>query len=105
MRVFRRDAFIDRYTGKRLIFPGTLRLLSFMHPTEFPSLENWKTDACHFAFWELFPAVDHLVSVSRCGRDDMDNWVCTSMASNAATAKSTIDDIGWRLHPAGDPKP
>lgn len=103
MRVFRRDGFIDRYTGKRLIFPGTLLLISLLYPTEFPYHRNWKTDECHFAFWELVPTIDHLVPVSRGGSDDMDNWVCTSMARNAAKANFSIEDIGWTVHPAGDP--
>ena len=28
--VFLRDGFIDRYSGQRLVFPGTLRLLSLL---------------------------------------------------------------------------
>src|ERR1700690_4024520 len=60
MRVFARDGFVDRYTGKRLVFPGTSRLLSMLFPIEFPFQKNWKTDLCHFAFYELFPTVDHL---------------------------------------------
>lgn len=61
MQVFNRDGFIGRYSGKRLVFPGTLRLLSRLCPAEFPYHKNWKTDACHFAFWELCPTIDHLV--------------------------------------------
>ena len=67
MAVFVRDGFIDRYSGRRLVFPGTLRLLSLLLPQEFPFHSNWKTDACHSAFWELFPTIDHVVPVSRGG--------------------------------------
>jgi hypothetical protein len=102
MRVFARDGFIDRYTGKRLVFPGTLRLLSKFFPIEFPFHNNWKTDACHFAFYELFPTVDHLVPVSRGGADHEDNWVSTSMVRNAAKANFTIEELGWHLLPSGD---
>ncbi|HEX2800480.1 MAG TPA: hypothetical protein VHN73_00295, partial [Phenylobacterium sp.] len=103
MRVFLRDGFTDRYTGKRLIFPGTLRLLSQLLPDQFPFHNNWKTDACHFGYYELFPTIDHLVPVSRGGADGEDNWVSTSMLKNAAKANFTIEELGWTLHPPGDP--
>lgn len=102
MRLFVRDGFIDRYSGKRLIFPGTLRLLSQILPRQFPFQNNWKTDACHFGYYELFPTVDHLIPVSRGGSDDEDNWVSTSMLKNTAKANFTIEELGWRLHPSGE---
>lgn len=102
MQVFVRDGFIDRYTGNRLVFPGTLRLLSILLPKEFPFHNNWKTDACHFAFYELFPTIDHLIPVSRGGSDREENWVSTSMLRNAAKANFTLRELGWRLVPPGD---
>ena len=41
-QVFIRDGFVDRYSGERLVFPGVLRLLSRLLPTEFPFHRNWK---------------------------------------------------------------
>jgi hypothetical protein len=102
MRVFVRDGFIDRYSGRRLVFPGALRLLSQLYPAEFPFHNNWKTDACHFGFYELFPTVDHVSPVSRGGADGPDNWVSTSMVRNAAKANFTLDELGWPLLPPGD---
>jgi hypothetical protein len=102
MEVFVRDGFIDRYSGRRLVFPGTLRLLSLLLPQEFPFHPNWKTDACHFAFWELFPTIDHVVPVSRGGLDREDNWVSTSMLLNAAKANFTLEELGWTLHRPDD---
>ena len=104
MQVFARDGFIDRYSGRRLIFPGTLRLVSMLFPRKFPYHKNWKTDACHFAFYELFPTIDHLISVSRGGADNEGNKVSTSMIRNAAKANFTIQELGWRLLPPGDIK-
>jgi hypothetical protein len=34
-KLFVRDGFVDRYSGSRLVFPGTLRLLSKLLPREF----------------------------------------------------------------------
>lgn len=38
--VFLRDGFIDRYSGAQLVFPGTLRLLSRLLPSELVSLPS-----------------------------------------------------------------
>ena len=101
MSIFVRDGFIDRYSGQRLVFPGTLRLLSMLFPLEFPFHSNWKTDACHFAFYELYPTIDHLVPVSRSGVDSDDNRLSTSMLRNAAKANFTIEELEWTTSSCG----
>jgi hypothetical protein len=100
MRVFRRDGFIDRYTGAPLVFPGTLRLLSHLLPGELPFHSNWKVSDCHPMYWELFPTIDHVVPVTRGGADAEANWVTTSMLRNAAKAHWSLEELGWTLHPA-----
>jgi hypothetical protein len=100
-RVFVRDGFIDRYTGDRLIYPGVLRVLAWALPTDFPYHPNWKTDATHPAFWEVAATVDHLVPVTRGGRDDESNWVTTSMVRNSAKMNFRLEELGWTLHPPG----
>lgn len=102
MRLHWRDGFVDRYTGSRLVFPGTLRLLSKLLPAEFPFDSHWKTDKCHIAYWELFPTLDHVVPISRGGMDDSSNWVTTSMGRNAAKANFTLEGLEWTLRPAGN---
>lgn len=99
--IFCRDGFVDRYSGKRLVFPGTLRLIHKFLPDEFPFHQNWKTEACHFAFYELCPTLDHVMPVSRGGEDSASNWVTTSMMLNAAKANFTLEELEWRLRPAG----
>ena len=101
LRVFRRDGYIDRYSGQRLVFPGTLRLLSRLLPQEFPFHPNWKMAETHPAYWELFPTIDHIVPVARGGPDTDGNWVTTSMRRNAAKANWTLEELGWGLCPAG----
>lgn len=97
MAVFVRDGFIDRYSGERLVFPGTLRLLSKLLPEEFPFHQNWKTDECHQAYWEIFPTIDHVKPITRNGADDTSNWVSTSMLRNLAKSNFTLDKLGWLL--------
>jgi 5-methylcytosine-specific restriction endonuclease McrA len=101
-RIFVRDGFLDRYTGERLIFLPALRILSTVLPVEFPYHLNWKTDATHPAYWELSPTVDHVVPVSRGGKDNESNWVTTSMVRNSAKLNWTLDELGWSLKPPGD---
>jgi hypothetical protein len=86
LAVFRRDGFIDRYSGVRLVCPATLRLISKRLPEQFPFHRNGRFDVCHFGFWELFPTIDHYVPVARGGADDESNW---------------ITDIVGAAHPAG----
>ena len=100
MRVFLRDRFTDRYSGARLVFPATLRLLTKVMPEEFPAHPNWKMSECHIASWELFPTIDHVVPVARGGVDDETNWVTTSMLRNAAKAHWTLEELGWSLREA-----
>jgi 5-methylcytosine-specific restriction endonuclease McrA len=97
--VFARDHFIDRYSGAPLVFPGTLRVLSLRLPKDFPFHSNWKTDECHFAYWELLPTIDHVVPVSRNGFDNESNWVTTSMVRNASKGNFHLHELGWTLRP------
>jgi hypothetical protein len=101
-RIFIRDGFIDRYSGDRLVFPGVLRLLTRLLPEEFPFHPNWKMSECHIAYWELSPTIDHVLPIARGGTDDETNWVTTSMLRNSAKANWTLEELEWKLFPAGD---
>jgi hypothetical protein len=97
MAIFTRDGFVDRYSGKQLVLPGALRLLSKLLPDEFPFHANWKMSESHIMWWELCPTVDHVVPVARGGTDDASNWVTTSMLRNSAKANWTLEELGWTL--------
>jgi hypothetical protein len=101
MDVFVRDGFVDRYSGARLVFPGTLRLIHRIAPQEFPFQKNWKMSETHIAFWDLFPTVDHIYSIPRGGEDKPDNWITTSQLRNSAKANWTLEELGWQKHPPG----
>ncbi len=99
VRLFERDRYIDRYSGVRLVFPGTLRLISLMLPEEFPFHSNWKQELTHPAYWELYPTVDHIVPVARGGTNEDSNLVTTSMLRNLAKANWLLQELGWPLLP------
>jgi hypothetical protein len=100
--IFFRDGFIDRYSGKRLIFPPVLKIISNVLPNIFPYHPHWKMDECHLAYWELSPTVDHIVPLARGGSDEETNLACTSQLSNGAKANWTLEELGWQLCPPGD---
>ena len=102
IKIFLRDGFIDRYSGDKLIFPGVLCVLSHLLPDVFPYQTNWKTDECHQAWWNLFPSIDHIVPIAFGGTNDEENLVCTSMKKNLAKSTSTLEEIGWKIYPAGN---
>lgn len=102
LQVFKRDGFIDRYSGNRLIFPPVLRVLSFTMPAEFPFHSNWKMTMTHQSYWELFPTLDHIIPIARGGADEDANLVSTSMLRNSAKSNWTLEELGWSLHPPGN---
>ena len=100
MAIYRRDGFIDRYSGKKLVNPGLLRVISRYFPEAFPYDPHWKPAACHALYWELTPTLDHVVPVFHGGADDASNLVTTSMLCNSRKANWTLEEMGWTLHPA-----
>ena len=102
MQQFAKDGFIDRYSGKKLINPGLLKVLSYYMPEEFPYHPHWKMDACHNAYWEFVPTVDHIVPVALGGADAEENWATTSMLHNAVKSNWTLEQLNWSLCDPGD---
>jgi 5-methylcytosine-specific restriction endonuclease McrA len=100
-RVFLRDGFIDRYSGERMVFPPVLRIMSLLMPEEFPFHKNRKTSECHLAYWHLLPTIDHVVPISRGGKDDESNWVCASQLRNSAKSNWLLEELGWELQAPG----
>ena len=101
-QVFVRDGFVDRYSGRRVVFPPVLRVISIGLPVDFPFHPNWKMEVTHPAYWELTATVDHLEAASRGGADDESNWVTTSMARNSAKGNYSLEELGWSLQPPGN---
>ena len=102
--LFRRDRFIDRYSGDKLVYPPVLKILSKLMPHEFPYQKHWKMSNTHIAWWELIPTIDHQIPVSRGGEDKKENWVCTSQLRNSAKSNWTLEELGWESHDSGDNK-
>lgn len=102
MHQFINDGFIDRYTGKKLLNPGILKIISHYFPDEFPYHPHWKMTETHIAYWELIPTLDHIYPIAKGGQDDEKNWVTTSMKNNSIKSNYTIDEIHWTLYPKGN---
>lgn len=102
LEIFLRDGFVDRYSGRKLIFPPVLRILSMKFPDSFPFHKNWKMSECHIAYWELMPTIDHIHPIAQGGTNEDNNLVCTSMMRNSAKSNFTLEQLDWELHPQGD---
>lgn len=102
MNQFIKDGFIDRYTGKKLLNPGILKIISYYFPNEFPYHPHWKMTETHRAYWELIPTIDHIYPIAKGGGDNESNWVTTSMKNNSIKSNYTIEDIHWELYPSGN---
>ena len=103
-KIFRKDGFIDRYSGEKLIYPPVLKILSVLMEKEFPYQKNWKMSETHIAWWELIPTVDHVEPVARGGKDEKENWVCTSQLRNSAKSNWKLEELGWEMKKKGDLK-
>ena len=99
---FKKDGFIDRYSGEKLINPGVLKVLSYYLPAGFPYQKNWKMSECHIGYWELCPTIDHILPIAMGGRDEPENWATTSMLNNSIKSNWTLEQMRWSLYEAGD---
>lgn len=102
LKIYFRDGFIDRYSGKQLLFPNVLRLLSHELGEVFPYQKNWKMSECHVSYWNYMPTYDHLIPIARGGLDVAENIVTTSMLMNSIKSNWTIEEVEFRLYEKGD---
>jgi hypothetical protein len=100
-KIFVRDGFIDRYSGKRLVFSPVLRLLINLMLEVLPFQKNWKMSECHIVYWQLLPTIDHIIAVASGGEDEDRNCVTTSMLMNSAKANWLLEELGWEFYPPG----
>lgn len=100
--VFLRDGFVDRYSGRRLVLPAALRVMSVLMPEEIPYHRNLKACSCHEMFWEMAATVNHIRPESLGGSTHRENLVTTSVLRHMIKAKWTLEQIGWELHKPGD---
>ena len=102
MQQFKKDGFIDRYSGQKLLSPGLLKVLSHYMPQEFPYHAHWKMGECHNAYWEFVPTVDHIYPVALGGADAEENWATTSMLHNSIKSNWTLEQLQWKLYEPGN---
>ena len=98
---FKKDGFIDRYSGQKLLNPGLLKVLSYYMPNVFPYHAHWKMEECHNAYWELVPTIDHIYPIALGGTDSEENWATTSMLHNSIKSNWTLEQLNWELHATG----
>jgi hypothetical protein len=101
LKIYLRDGFIDRYTGRKLLFPNVLWILTSELGTSFPFHANWKMSECHIAYWELMPTCDHALPIARGGLDTPENILTTCQIMNSAKSNFLIEEVGFSVYPCG----
>ena len=71
-------------------------------PDAFPYQSHWKMEECHSAYWELVPTIDHIIPIAIGGEDNLSNYATTSMLHNSVKSNWTLEQLNWKLYPAGD---
>lgn len=106
LKVWQRDGFLCRYTGRRLVFPQTLELLSLVLPEElsYDNPPHGKYSRTHIIMWELWPAVDHQVALCKheitALANSIHNLVTASALVNSEKWAYDLDYLGWKVLPA-----
>lgn len=59
-------------------------------------------EECHSAYWELVPTIDHIIPIAIGGEDNLSNYATTSMLHNSFKSNWTLEQLNWKLYPAGD---
>ena len=101
LATYKRDGFIDRYTGCRLVYHRVLELITQFLPKEFPVEGSWKLAGTHIAYYDLWPSVDHIKPVRQGGHTELENLATTSWCNNLVKSAHTLEDIGERIFPPG----
>ncbi|MBR1646843.1 MAG: hypothetical protein IJ685_08710 [Selenomonadaceae bacterium] len=94
LKIFRRDGFIDRFTGQKVFLPPVLPILSIKLPDVFPNHPNWKRDETHQAH-EMFNATIKKIIPNRPA--DEFNLVTVSSKTKFVVANATLEDLGWKI--------
>ena len=103
LAVWLRDGFCCRYSDARLVFPPALELLSLLLPEELPydNPPHGKYALTHIIMWQLWPAVDHVIPISKSqdtvSANALENLVTTSASRNSEKSASDPSVLGWSL--------
>lgn len=100
LAIFKRDGYSCCYSGRRLVLPPALVLLSVMVPEEFPctSYPNCPLASTHIGMWSLYPSPDHVKAFSDDGGCTSENLVTTSSAVNMIKSRFSLDDLNWSFN-------
>jgi hypothetical protein len=93
--VHERDSWTCRYCGRKTFAPPVLRLLSELHPEQFPFHPNWKTGATHEAYHQLSASLDHVHPFGQPGHSA--DLVTACWRCNACKSEFTLADSGQTL--------
>ncbi len=96
-----RDGYRCRYAhcNRRTVDTRVVRELAKLIPDELPYHPNWATAFTHPLVWTDTASLDHVVPMTRGGRDTDVNLVCSCACCNYSKSNMTIKELGWELMP------
>lgn len=100
LALFLRDGFVDRWSGRRLVYPSALCALAHELPGALPLSDHRARS--HQAHSDLFPSLDHVLAHARGGTHAEANWVTTSLTRNERKGGASAVSLGWTLRAGGD---
>jgi hypothetical protein len=95
LRVFRRDGFVDRYTGERLCLPAVLTLVSLALPEVFPVHTNLHPEQTHEAYETHWATIDQRDPEAPQGEA---NLVTCSLRSRSRKLLAVRERTGWTIY-------
>ena len=95
MKTFRRDGFIDRYSGRRRVNPGLLKSITVLFFWWFSLLSPLENELLPEGLSEFIPHNRPYLPIARCGADSSQNWITTSMRNNSIKSNWTVEELGW----------
>ena len=95
--IFCRDNWHCRYCNDAVIFTPLLKILDNISPNRGYYHPNGKSDKMLSLFANKFASVDHIVPVTKGGKNEVDNFVTSCWECNLK--------FGNKTHKEGKPKP
>jgi 5-methylcytosine-specific restriction endonuclease McrA len=97
--VFRKDHYQCTYTGIKLINHPIIELLSYVLPEQWPyNNPPHGSDVgpknTHLLVWVLWPSVDHIVPVSRGGKNELSNYTTSNSKFNMFKGNILKENLG-----------
>lgn len=100
--VFARDNYTCRYCGVRTISLQVMTAVSELYPDIYLFHPHWKYEKTDRSFSEYSTSLEHIVPLSRRGKNDRDNLLTTCAWCNYSKNNALASEVGWQIRPISE---